>query len=195
MKPRRAWCSWSREWDELYAMIDASRVVNRVVISRNCSMAGVETKGGIDSKITSRRDFYGPMGLGAIDYRHPLRVLNPPCATACRLSRPPRPVDRMLVGPYPPTHGSSYLFPDAMERRGRSRAVPKSAATRRSHHHQRQLYYSHFPPNPFSPSPSPVRSPQYVSLIPRISRGDLCSPSATSLARTTQPLPSPLRSN
>jgi hypothetical protein len=91
MKPRRAWCSWSREWDELYVMIDASRDVNRVVISRNCSMAGVETKGGIDSKITSRRDFYGPMGLGAIDYRHPLRLLNPPCATACRLSRPPVP--------------------------------------------------------------------------------------------------------
>jgi len=76
------------------------------------------------------------------------------------------PVDKMLVGPYPPTHGSSYLFRDAMERRGRSRAIPTTAVIRKSHRHQRQLYYSHYPANPPSPSPSPspVRSPLYVSL-------------------------------
>ena len=78
---------------------------------------------------------------------------------------PFRPVDSMLAGPYPPAHGSSYLFHDAMERRGRSRAVPITAVTRKSHHHQRQLYYSRCPPNPPSLSPSPVRSLQYVALL------------------------------
>lgn len=61
-------------------------------------------------------------------------------------------------------HASPYFFRDAMERRGRSRAIPTSAAVRKSHHHQRQLYCSRYSINPPSPSPSPVRSPQYVSL-------------------------------
>jgi len=87
----------------------------------------------------------------------------------CTLPLPslPSPVDTMLVGPYPPTHGSSYHICDAMERRGRSRTIPTTAAIRKSLRHQRQLYYSHYPTNPLSPSPSPspVRSPQYVSLV------------------------------
>lgn len=70
---------------------------------------------------------------------------------------PPLPSTEMLVGPHPPTH-ASCLFRDAMERRGRSRAIPTTAAIRKSHHHQRQLYYSHYSINP-SPSRSPVRSP------------------------------------
>jgi len=136
----------------------------------------VETEGGIDSKITSRRTFYG----SATQIRDRLRFAEKDIGTCSRpvnISTTPRlylpdPLSfppplrstEMLVGPCPPTHPSSYLFRDAMERRGRSRAIPTTAVIRRSHHHQRQLYYSHYSTNPPSPSLSPVRSPQYVSL-------------------------------
>ena len=109
-----------------------------------------------------------------------------PLATAAATSSLPfRPVDSMLVGPYPPTHGSSYLFRDAMERRGRSRAVPTTAVIRKSHHHQRQLYYSRGPPNPRTPSPSPTRSLQYVSLTSREHPRSLSATSQSSYDSTS----------
>ena len=109
-----------------------------------------------------------------------------PLATAAATSSLPfRPVDSMLVGPYPPTHGSSYLFCDAMERRGRSRAVPTTAVIRKSHHHQRQLYYSRGPPNPRTPSPSPTRSLQYVSLSSREPPRSLSATSQSSYDSTS----------
>ena len=111
-------------------------------------------------------------GSGAIrqpKYRDLFRLLNTLCF--CPSAAPPCPTLRlyipstseMLDGPHPQMPASSYLFRDAMERRGRSRAIPTTAAIRKNHHHQRQLYYSHYPTNPRSPSPSPVSSPEYVS--------------------------------
>jgi hypothetical protein len=106
----------------------------------------------------------------------------------------------MLAGPYTPTHASSCLFRDAMERRGRSRAIPTTAAIRKRHHHQRQLYYSHHPTNPPSPSLSPIRSPQYVSssfphflsdpplILSHLDRSDdSTSPQSTTLEPATPP--------
>lgn len=84
----------------------------------------------------------------------------------------------MLAGPHPPTHATSNIFYEAMERRGRSRAVSKTAAIRKSHPHQRQLYYSHYPSLPPSPSPSPIRSPQ---------SDDSASPQSTPLEPITPP--------
>lgn len=133
-----------------------------------------ETEGGIDSnsKITLRNDrcasatqirdrmrfvCQGPEpdplhNPSLVIHPLPLLPFSPQASRPVHLS--------MLAGPYTPTHASSRLFHDAMERRGRSRAIPTTAAIRKSRHHQRQLYYSHYPPNPRSPSLSPIRSPQ-----------------------------------
>ena len=112
-------------------------------------------------------------------------LYSPLATTAATSSLPFRPADSMLVGPYPPTHGSSYLFCDAMERRGRSRAVPTTAVIRKSHHHQRLLYYSRRPPNPRTPSPSPTRSLQYVSLSSRENSRSLSATSQSSYDSTS----------
>jgi len=119
-------------------------------------------QGGYRSKDYREAQIWGPsfvIGWRDIGTR-PVYLYTPLATTATTSSLPFRPVDSMLVGPYPPTHGSSYLFHDAMERRGRSRAVPTTAVIRKSHHHQRQLYYSRYSPNPRPPSPSPTRSLQ-----------------------------------
>ena len=127
-------------------------------------MARTEARGGIESKITLRQQphRYGNPCDSPERYR-PSPVYLIPLLPPPLLSPLLRPVDKMLAGPYPPTHVSSCLFRDAMERRGRSRAVPTTAAIRKSRPHQRQLYYSHYPQNPPSLSPSPVRSQRYVS--------------------------------
>lgn len=103
----------------------------------------------------------------------------------------------MLSGPHPPTHASSYLFHDAMERRGRSRAIPTTTAIRKSYRHQRQLYYSHNPVDPPSRSLSPASSPRYVPLNnPRFPRrflshlnrsDDSTSPQSSTLEPLTPP--------
>ncbi|KAF9786740.1 hypothetical protein BJ322DRAFT_1019351 [Thelephora terrestris] len=88
----------------------------------------------------------------------------------------------MLAGPYPPTHASSFSFNDAMERRGRSRAVPTTTAIRKSYRHQRQLYYSHNPVSPPSPSLSPAGSPRHLTRS-----DDSTSPQSTTLEILTPP--------
>ena len=106
----------------------------------------------------------------------------------------------MLAGPYPPTHQSTHLFRDAMERRGRSRAVPTTTAIRKSHRHQRQLYCPRYYTNPRSSSLSAVSSPQCVpSNIPHFPRkfgltfsyldrsDDSTSPQSTALEPATPP--------
>lgn len=88
----------------------------------------------------------------------------------------------MLAGPYPPTHPSSDLFRDAMERRGRSRAVPATTATRKSHRHQRQLYCPRYSANSRSSSLSAPSSPHHLGRS-----DDSTSPQSTTLEPVTPP--------
>ena len=87
-----------------------------------------------------------------------------------------------------------------MERRGRSRTVSTAAALRKSHQHQRQLYYARYATSSPSSSPSPVRSPECVpSNFPRFplespltfshpnSSDDSTSPQSTMVGLVTPP--------
>lgn len=152
-----------------YGVIDAG-----LAISMNTAWRGLETRGGIDSKITLRSNYFAGQWDWVKFTDQDIGICSVSLYPASPSRRRPSPLPssvppkRMLVGPCPPTHASSYLLRDAMERRGRSRVVSSTAALRKSHYHQRQLYYSHCPTNPPSPSPSPspVRSTKYVPTNP-----------------------------